>query len=351
MILVDDMLAVAFQYRDTELWKELTDSDVFAFRLSDGETGYCCVMGNAGEHLALGFYRGRKGFTTYLKTISSGNAHLSEIEMFEMTTTFDCINCDFMQASDMDVKTKKIIRNYADAHKLKIRRSKGWPDFTRHQPGKMQYGITCMEDARDIVEALRAGIAVAVKVTTSDFVKLGFDVNGNYPTAKGGKSVPYLIPNSDGTYEWNITQLPAFLPDECIAPKFANDILAGEMKKLPVSGTLQMKYLHMPTPIDADEDEAPYLPTVLLCLDTANELVFPILTQNALNNNPEELLLKLVNVLREQGNKPHAIEVEDNKTEFLLKDFCSRCGIRLSRKKELPEIGDACFFLFSNFMM
>ena len=121
MILVDDMLAVAFQYRDTELWKELTDSDVFAFRLSDGETGYCCVMGNAGEHLALGFYRGRKGFTTYLKTISSGNAHLSEIEMFEMTTTFDCINCDFMQASDMDVKTKKIIRNYADAHKLSRR--------------------------------------------------------------------------------------------------------------------------------------------------------------------------------------------------------------------------------------
>ena len=225
------VLAVAFQYRDTELWKELTDSDVFAFRLSDGETGYCCVMGNAGEHLALGFYRGRKGFTTHSKTISSGNAHLSEIEMFEMTTTFDCINCDFMQASDMDVKTKKIIRNYADAHKLKIRRSKGWPDFTRHQPGKMQYGITCMEDARDIVEALRAAIAVAVKVTTSDFVRLGFDVNGNYPTAKGGKSVPYLIPNSDGTYEWNITQLPAFLPDECIAPKFANDILAGEMKK------------------------------------------------------------------------------------------------------------------------
>ena len=54
MILIDDMLAAAFQYRDTELWKELTDSDVFAFRLSDGETGYCCVMGNAGEHLALG---------------------------------------------------------------------------------------------------------------------------------------------------------------------------------------------------------------------------------------------------------------------------------------------------------
>ena len=106
----------------------------------------------------------------------------------------------------------------------------------------MQYGITCMEDARDIVEALRAAIAVAVKVTTSDFVKLGFDVNGNYPTAKGGENLfrtlfPIPMVHTSG----NITQLPAFLPDECIAPKFANDILAGEMKKLPVSGTLQME--------------------------------------------------------------------------------------------------------------
>ena len=351
MILIDDMLAAAFQYRDTELWKELTDSDVFAFRLSDGETGYCCVMGNAGEHLALGFYRGRKGFTTYLKTISLGNEHLSGIEMFEMTTTFDCINCDFMQASDMDVKTKKIVRNYADAHKLKIRRSKGWPDFTRHQPGKMQYGITRMEDARDIVEALHAAIAVAAKVTSSDFARLGFDINGHYPTAKGGKSVPYLIPNADGTYDWHTTQLPAFLPDECVAPKFANDILAGEMKKLPVSGILQMKYFHMPMPVDAGEDEAPYLPVALLCLETVNELLFPVFAQDVSNDNSEELLLGLVNALRKRGDKPRAIEVEDNKTELLLKDFWSRCGIRLSRKKELPEINNACFFLFSNFMM
>lgn len=46
---------------------------VFAFQQSDGETGYCCVMGSAGEHLALGFYRGAKVFSTYLKTINTGD--------------------------------------------------------------------------------------------------------------------------------------------------------------------------------------------------------------------------------------------------------------------------------------
>lgn len=87
MILTDDMLALAFQYRDTELWNILADSDVFAFRLSDGETGYCCVMGNGGEHLALGFYRGRKGFTSYLKSLSFDSMQLSEMDMLEMAAT------------------------------------------------------------------------------------------------------------------------------------------------------------------------------------------------------------------------------------------------------------------------
>ena len=56
MILTDEMFEAAFRFRSICLWEKLTDSDVFAFRLSDGETGYCSVMGNAGEHFSLGFY-------------------------------------------------------------------------------------------------------------------------------------------------------------------------------------------------------------------------------------------------------------------------------------------------------
>ena len=68
MIITNEMLEVAFRFRNICLWKKLTDSDVFAFRLSDGETGYCSVMGNASEYFSPGFYRGAKGFSTYLKT-------------------------------------------------------------------------------------------------------------------------------------------------------------------------------------------------------------------------------------------------------------------------------------------
>lgn len=348
MILTDEMLAVAFQYRDTELWEMLEDCDVFAFRLSDGEVGYCCVMGYGGEHLALALYRGDKGFSTYLKTIRFNDKRFSDFEMIEMASTFDCINCDFMQAADMHAKVKKLIRKYADAHGVKIHRQKGWPDFVRHQPFKMSRGINSEKDANDMVEALRAAIAVAEVLTNQSPEKVGFDPEGNYPTDEGGKPVPYLIPNADGTYNWDRIKLPAFLPDEWPAPKFTNDILARSVEKLPASGLFQMKLVHMPVPMGDGENEDAFLPAMLLCVN--DEAVFPVVSMESLVDNPEQILVELVENLRNIGYKPDTIEVMDDMTESLLADFCARCGIRLSRKDELPDLDDACRFLMNTFL-
>ena len=62
MILTDSMLDAAFRFRETEAWKTLDDSNVFAVRLSDGQTVYCSIMGNGGEHHSLGIYIGENGF-------------------------------------------------------------------------------------------------------------------------------------------------------------------------------------------------------------------------------------------------------------------------------------------------
>ena len=58
----DRMYELAFQYKKTKLWKKLYDSEIFALKLSDGEIGYCCVMGMAGQVNAISLYVGEKGF-------------------------------------------------------------------------------------------------------------------------------------------------------------------------------------------------------------------------------------------------------------------------------------------------
>lgn len=54
MILTDSMLDAAFRFRETESWKMLDDSNIFAVRLSNGQNVYCTIMGNGGEHYSLG---------------------------------------------------------------------------------------------------------------------------------------------------------------------------------------------------------------------------------------------------------------------------------------------------------
>lgn len=350
MIITDEMLEAAFRFRSVCLWEKLTDSHVFAFRLSDGETGYCSVMGNADQHYSLGFYKGKKGFSSYLKTLEMGTRQSLGGEMFETLATFDCINCDFVPASDLDDATKKTIRKYANEAGLKISRTNGWPDFTRFQPHKAQYGITCEEDARCITEALRAAIGVNDKLATHKPETLGFGKDGEYPTAKGGKLVPYLIPAADGTYEWSSVKLPALVKDKHAAVKFENDILTNMLKTLPSSGVLQLRIVHVPTTLKSEMDEVPYYPAILIGVDELSGYLQPVFCNEDSETRPELLLVELAEMFRQHTNKPETIRVEDARTEALLEDFCRKCGIVLTREQNLPELNDAWTSLLDAFV-
>ena len=47
----DRLYDLAFAFKNTKLWEKLSDLDLFAVRLPGGEIGYCCVMGQMGDHL------------------------------------------------------------------------------------------------------------------------------------------------------------------------------------------------------------------------------------------------------------------------------------------------------------
>lgn len=61
---------LAQEFHKAKLWKQLSDSDIFAVELEDGRIAYCCIMGNVGKHIGLGIYIGARGFRTYLDTLT-----------------------------------------------------------------------------------------------------------------------------------------------------------------------------------------------------------------------------------------------------------------------------------------
>ena len=356
MILTDEMLAAAFRYRNSKLWFCLDDSNIFAFRLSDGEIGYCCVMGHAGEHLSLGFYRGAHQFNTYLKTIKMGD--MSGAEALELSLTFDCIHCDFMSAAKtqgLDKAAKEQIRKFAKDNGFQMRRPNAWPDFLRYAPYRMPSAITDERDAKDITEALNAAVVVAdrLEAWTDDIIfndelygACGFDLKYRYPTQSGGKAVPFLIPQGDGTYEWSMTKLPGTAKDVFPETEYDNMIVAARLRSMTHRGILQCKVIHLPIPTAPEkEPHNEYFPSVLLCVQEDSQRAIPVMPTVPMEEDPLQTLNSFAATLLDMKGRPSTISVSDAKTKALLADFCKKTGIRLQTVRRMSELESAWSYM------
>ena len=53
------LFSAAKRFKQHECWNHMWDSDIFGVKNPEtGEIGYCCVMGQNGEHYGLGVYKG-----------------------------------------------------------------------------------------------------------------------------------------------------------------------------------------------------------------------------------------------------------------------------------------------------
>ncbi len=320
------MLEAAFKFRKAELWNTLTDSDIFAVKFTDGKIGYMCVMGNGGEHFALGLYIGTEGLRTYYDSISPDSL-ASMQELMELSLHFDCINCDFMQAKKLDSEVKKKIRAYAEAHGLKIPRQHGWPDFTRHTPLHEPFCITDEEDARRITEALNAALEVAEKLHGTDKSEAGFDEV--YASRKGGKNIPLLTKTEEG-YEWTTITLPPYKKRELVEYVFDNPVQAANVRALPSKGELWMRAACMPVAVPVKEDRPGFFPKFLIASVQPKGMFFPVFPDNDSEYNDAFLLSSFANQMKEVLRvRPQLIVTDREETYALLKDFCRKCDIEL----------------------
>lgn len=349
MILTDSMLDAAFKFRETEAWKELTDSDIFAVKLSDGTTVYCSVMGNAGTHHSLGIYIGDEGFATFLYTLAADRMEM--VDALSTSIEFDCINCDFMQAKDIDDDVKKIVRNYAERKSIKIPRKSGWIDFTRFTPYKGQWNITDEHDAFIAEEALRAATFFAKEFKGKSYDDVHLDPMGKYPTPEGGKQIPLITIDETGIYHISTTTTPPLTQKAYTAPTFDNDILVHRIRNVKKKGSFECRLQHVPTPVRNEKGEIPFMPGMFIIVDDATgDMIMPLAIQDY-PDDTQKLLSELANHLLSLDINPKQITVSDDKTYNLIEDFCRKCDIKLKKAKSLHRLDEACMMMVQGMMM
>lgn len=202
----DELLEASFQYRSDKLWKKLNDSDIFAVKLSDGQTGYCSVMGELGECIALALYIGDEGFRS-LNTVMNADYNP---DPFAVLISQNCLQLELTNKCDIPDDFAELVKKYAKAHNINLKGKNTYPHFPKFQSYYAPWIITEQTDFQYMLEAVRAAHEVSDKLKSNDKISLGFEISNS--------KMPLLTPTDNG-YDWSVTDLPAVKSESCPEPE------------------------------------------------------------------------------------------------------------------------------------
>lgn len=323
----DELFDAAIRFKKAKLWNKLFDTELFAVKLSNGENGYCSVMGRLGEYFSLALYVGDSGLLSYYH-INSPATNSAE-ERFERMISQDCLQACFDNKDELCLADLNAAQDYAERSGVNFRGAHSYPFFQRMKPYCVPWHITDESEYGLLKEALDAALFVSEKLKGVQSEKLGF-------TEK--LDIPYLVP-ADGGYDWQTLKLPQEMADEM--PALGIDRKKAEkLKGLKQLNKWECKVGHMRTPVHVVPEEAPYFPALLIAVECRNDRVLPLRPVEDYKENAGKLLDEFADSLIEYGRLPKTIAVADDRTYSLLLNFCEELNIELKTVRSLSKADD-----------
>jgi len=319
---------LALKYKSTKLWKKLYDTEMFALKLPDGEIGYCSVMGELGEHIALAVYVGRNGLDSF-RNIGEAEYALSEAAFQESMLLQDCLQCAFENKGFLSPEDIEEAQNYAKAHGIVYRGKNAFPQFVCYKPYRYPWNLRDETEEEYLAEALLAALEVAAKLKESGKKELGFTDGVPYE-----KDIPLLERKGNG-YLWGRIKLPDPQEKSYPSPVIADDVLVARVKRAKKKSTAwACEVMVLPEALKVETEEVPLFPFLLLTVDCDSQKMIPNDIVADYERGAEELVLNLTESMLKNG-VPSEILVRDERTAALLKRFSTQTGVSVRLSEDL----------------
>ncbi len=322
----------AMDFRKTEPWTWLSDSDLFAVQNpADGTLGYCCIMGELKEMLGLVVYLGAEGLAGYFKT-------QSEREPSDVTNFLheqNCLALTFESRKYLRAPDLKVIRDLG----LKFRGSQDWPLFRNYRPGYMPWYLT-REEILYLTVLIPQAIETALRIKK----------NKDLLVASGKDQYLIRVPESTGDMlkwrdEWRAP--PPLGKKEQKVPT-ADELRLQRIKKTVSrrQGIWEIDQFYSPAVID--DGGRPYFPYVFLWVDHDSGLVLHVRVaeMSDYRSDFQEQFMTLVEKIK---IVPEEILFQHDEPLKWVEPIASRLGIKLTRIEKLPALEKARASLFSFF--
>lgn len=344
---------LAFAFKRSKIWKVLFDDDIFAVQLSNGEIGYCSVMGRIAKKTALCLYVGDPGWSSYMRMIRAEDDP-DQRDMRECLMTQDSIQCVLDNKDTLTVEETSAVQSYAKAHSLTLRGKNAFPKFVRCRPYYAPWPMEDEKDAALLQEALEATLFVAEQlreriatypesVEPEELTALGF--LDHQEDLLDEAEVPLLLPTENG-YTWSTMRLPHFEPEPYPTPLFQAASSKTAFRKMPKAGKMEIMLCYGPEPIQEKKNARPFFPAYLLGVapETGKRLLTKAIRDY--QSNPAAALDRLAEAIQQSVTAkdgldacPQQLLVRDERTKRLLLDFCQQTGIELL-DDECPHLDD-----------
>ena len=103
-----ELYEAAAVFKRAQPWKWLYDADIICVENpKDKMTGYCSVMGKAGEHYALGVYPGQEALYGFYYIMEHGDS----LPSYRLLHYQDCLMCSFEDRNRLAIDDRKQIKS------------------------------------------------------------------------------------------------------------------------------------------------------------------------------------------------------------------------------------------------
>lgn len=320
-----DLYTAAGALKSLAPWTWMCDDEVFGVKDPEtGVIGYCSVMGNLGEHLALGVCLGTTGLAG-LEAVR----RMKKPDFAEVLFTQTMLQVSFESRTDLEREDLEVIRQLG----LKFRGAQTWPLFRSYRPGYMPWFLIGAE-ARFLAAAIRQASLVAPTLKAEpDALK---------PPHPGEYLVRVAVAGKD-ELEWHDEWLEPSPPVDKEAVGTVPDVPAEPQlitrardKARLRGGTWEVDIFPLLAAI-GERGTRPYLPLQILIVDHESGIVLDT-EMKSLTDYLTGFREHLVEVLDGLGRIPDRILLANQRTEAVLAPIAAALQIPLERTKKLPGV-------------
>ncbi len=316
----------AIELRKIAPWKWMRENDIFGVQNpQNGEIGYCCIMGELGEFLAMSVYLGSDGLAGYLKL------QYGEIKPEDPDTLYiqDCLMVSYENKNFIEKEDMRIIKELG----LQFKGRKTWPLFRNYKPGYVPWYLN-RDEALYMTVVLQQAKDVCLRLKENNMLVHSHPPQKNFYLIR----VPDAI--EDGFVwkdEWRESaplikkDYSSQLVDEVRIQRIKNSV-----KQKPV--VWEIDSFFAPTPVK--EEARPFFPYAIMFADHDTGFIHDVYLAGS-NKYMKEFTEHFLLCMENTAVVP--IEILARKEEILMmfELYTAKLNIKLTMVKRLQNIDNA----------